>query len=198
MIEITKDAEEQIAKAFQEQPDKFALRLEAKTNGTSEFSYSMKLIREDETLPDDTHVKSGAVALVIDPQSARFLNGATVDYEDRIVRSGFKFINSNKPETPQIGAGPRPDLTGPLAERVQRLIDTELNPAVAAHGGRMDLLGVRDSKVYLSFGGGCHGCGMVDLTLKEGVEARIKEVVPEIQEVVDNTDHSSGQDPYYK
>jgi Fe/S biogenesis protein NfuA len=59
------------------------------------------------------------------------------------------------------------------------------------------LHGVKDNKVYVSFGGGCHGCGMVNVTLKNGVEARIKEVIPEIEEVVDTTDHSSGMNPFY-
>ena len=184
-------------KGLQEQPDKSVLRVEARTNGTSKFSYSMKLIGKDEILPEDVCVKNGDLDVVVDLQSAEYLKGVTIDYEDRIVKSGFKFVNPNNPQTPRIGEGPRPDLTGPLAERVQRLIDTELNPAVAAHGGEMSLLGVRDNKVYLSFGGGCHGCGMVDMTLKQGVETRIKELVPEIQEVVDSTDHSTGENPYY-
>jgi Fe/S biogenesis protein NfuA len=76
-------------------------------------------------------------------------------------------------------------------------VDSELNPAVASHGGRINLHGVKDNKVYLSFGGGCHGCGMVNLTLKNGVEARIKELIPEIEEVVDTTDHTSGMNPFY-
>ena len=80
---------------------------------------------------------------------------------------------------------------------MQHLLDTELNPAVAAHGGRMSLVGVRDNKVYLTFGGGCHGCGMVDMTLKHGVEARIRELIPEVEEVVDTTDHTSGENPFY-
>lgn len=77
------------------------------------------------------------------------------------------------------------------------MLDRELNPAVAAHGGRIGLVGVKDSKVYLSFGGGCHGCGMVDVTLKHGVEARIKELIPEVEAVVDTTDHTSGENPFY-
>ncbi|UCF39455.1 MAG: NifU family protein [Acidobacteriota bacterium] len=135
--------------------------------------------------------------MVVDPASARNLNGVTVDYEDRVVRSGFKFDNPNKPEVPQVGSGPRGDLTGSVAEKVEHLLETELNPAVAAHGGRITLAGVKDNKVYLTFGGGCHGCGMVDVTLKQGVEARIRELIPEITEVIDTTDHSSGERPFY-
>ena len=84
-----------------------------------------------------------------------------------------------------------------MAERVQRLIDTELNPAVASHGGMIQFLGIRDNKADLSFGGGCHGCGMVDVTLKQGVEQRIRELIPEVEEVIDTTDHSAGENPFY-
>ena len=96
-----------------------------------------------------------------------------------------------------MGAGPRADLTGPVAERIQRLFDTELNPAVASHGGEIHFHGIEVNKVYLSFGGGCHGCGMVDVTLKQGVEQRIRELIPEVEEIIDTTDHATGENPYY-
>lgn len=197
MITITEEARKQILVALEGQSDKSILRVEATTNGTSEFSYSMKLIGEGEITPEDTLVNSEDLKVVINSRSVEHLKGAAIDYEDRIVKSGFKFVNPNKPQTPRIGEGPRPDLAGPVAERVQHLIDTELNPAVAAHGGRMELIGVKDSKAYLSFGGGCHGCGMVDVTLKQGVETRIREVIPEIEAVIDTTDHSVGENPFY-
>ena len=197
MITLTDAAKEQILSALAQQEDKTALRVEAKTNGTSDFSYGMKLIGPEESTPEDVVVEGAEFQIVIDPKSAEYLKGASIDYEDQIVKSGFKFHNPNKPEIPKLGDGPRADLTGPVAEQVQRLIDTELNPAVAAHGGSMQLLGVRDNKVYLSFGGGCHGCGMVDVTLKQGVEQRIRDLIPDIEEVVDATDHSTGENPYY-
>lgn len=78
MITLTEEAKEQIVKALQEQPDKSALRVEAETNGTSEFSYSMRLIEKDETLPEDICIKSGDLDVVIDPQSAEYLKGATI------------------------------------------------------------------------------------------------------------------------
>ena len=195
-ISVTDNALEQIQAAMAQQ-EKTALRVEASTNGTSDFSYGMRLIGEEEKTATDTVVQQGDLEVVMDPRSAEYLNGATIDYEDRIVKSGFKFRNPNKPEAPKLGAGPRPDLSGPVAERVQRLIDTELNPAVATHGGVINFLGVKENKVFLGFGGGCHGCGMVDVTLKQGVETRIREVIPEIVEVVDTTDHSSGENPFY-
>jgi Fe/S biogenesis protein NfuA len=196
-ITLTDLARQKVLEALEKQPEKNALRLEARANGTPQFSYSMRLIGEEDKRVDDLRIDSDGLELVVDPNSASNLNGASVDFEDRVVRSGFKFNNPNKPEVPEVGSGPRGDLTGSTAERVQQLLERELNPAVAAHGGRINFVGVKDNKVYLSFGGGCHGCGMVDVTLKQGVEARIRELIPEIEEVVDTTDHSSGQNPFY-
>ena len=197
MIKITDSAKEQISSALAQQEGKTILRVEAQTNGTSEFSYGMKLIGEDEVTEEDTLVDHGTVKIAIAPKSTEYLKGATIDYEDQIVRSGFKFDNPNKPEVPELGAGPRADLSGPVAERIQRLFDTELNPAVASHGGEIHFHGVQDNKVYLSFGGGCHGCGMVDVTLKQGVEQRIRELIPEVEEIIDTTDHATGENPFY-
>ena len=198
---ITDEAREQILAALEGQedqdPPKTAMRVEAHANGTAEFSYGLKLIGDDEVGDQDEVLERDGLKVVVDSGSTRNLEGASLDYEDRIIRSGFKFDNPNKPETPEIGSGDRPDLQGDTAEKVQRLLDTELNPAVAAHGGQISLTGVRDNKAYLSFGGGCHGCGMVDVTLKQGVEARIRELIPEIVEVVDTTDHSTGENPFY-
>jgi Fe/S biogenesis protein NfuA len=84
-----------------------------------------------------------------------------------------------------------------LKTRVQDLIDTMINPAVAGHGGFVELIDVQDDRVYLQLGGGCQGCGMSDVTLKAGIERLIKDEIPEVGEVVDTTDHAAGSNPYY-
>ncbi|PYM51490.1 MAG: hypothetical protein DMD77_09875 [Candidatus Rokuibacteriota bacterium] len=84
-----------------------------------------------------------------------------------------------------------------LAAKVQELIDSTINPAVAGHGGFVQLMEVKDNKVYIQMGGGCQGCGAADVTLKAGIERLIKEELPEIEEVLDSTDHASGTNPYY-
>ncbi len=84
-----------------------------------------------------------------------------------------------------------------IKTRVQEVIDTMINPAVAGHGGYVELIDVQDNRVYLAMGGGCQGCGAADITLKAGIERLLKEEVPEIQEVLDTTDHASGTNPYY-
>ena len=84
-----------------------------------------------------------------------------------------------------------------LANKVQELLDSMINPAVAGHGGFVQLIDVKDNKVYLQLGGGCQGCGAADITLKSGIERMIFEEVPEITEVLDVTDHGAGTNPYY-
>ena len=90
------------------------------------------------------------------------------------------------------------DLSGEVAQRVLQVLEEQVNPAIAAHGGRADLVAVEKEIAYLRLGGGCQGCGMADVTLKQGIEAMIKEAVPSIQAVLDATDHASGTNPYYR
>ncbi|HEU5322093.1 MAG TPA: NifU family protein [Methylomirabilota bacterium] len=88
-------------------------------------------------------------------------------------------------------------MSNDLKSRVQELIDTMINPAVAGHGGFVELIDVQDNRVYLQMGGGCQGCGAADITLKAGIERLIKEELPEVAEVLDTTDHAAGSNPDY-
>src|SRR5215471_4124945 len=82
--------------------------------------------------------------------------------------------------------------------KIQELIDYQINPAVAGHGGFIELLDFKNGIVYLKMGGGCQGCGMANVTLKQGIERMLREEMPEIQQVVDTTDHAGGTNPYYQ
>jgi Fe/S biogenesis protein NfuA len=84
-----------------------------------------------------------------------------------------------------------------IREKVQNLLENAINPAIAGHGGFVDLLDVKDNVVYLALGGGCQGCGMADVTLRQGIEALLRDEIPEIAEIVDATDHAAGDNPYY-
>lgn len=114
----------------------------------------------------------------------------------------------------QIGAAIRTQLASsatPIAEaalagmpgedeiraRVQELLDTQINPAVGSHGGWVELLGVQGNNVFLQLGGGCQGCGMADVTLKQGIETLLRQEIPELGDVLDQTDHAAGRNPYY-
>ncbi len=84
-----------------------------------------------------------------------------------------------------------------LRDRIQGILDREVNPSVASHGGVVRLLDVKENQVYVQMGGGCQGCGMADVTLKQGVEIAIRSEIPEVGEIMDTTDHASGNNPYY-
>jgi Fe/S biogenesis protein NfuA len=97
--------------------------------------------------------------------------------------------------TPQLGAAI--ELTGTPEEKVRRLLEVQVNPAIAAHGGFASLVKVEGSAAHITMGGGCQGCAMSALTLREGIESAILANIPEITEVVDTTDHTSGENPFY-
>ena len=82
--------------------------------------------------------------------------------------------------------------------RIQKILDEMINPAVASHGGYVELLDVKENIAYLRLGGGCQGCGMVNVTLKQGIEATLKEEIPQLAGVIDQTDHAGGSNPYYQ
>jgi len=84
-----------------------------------------------------------------------------------------------------------------IKKRVQSVLDQEINPAVAAHGGWVELIDVKRNEVFIRMGGGCQGCGMADVTLKQGVEKSIRQAIPEVGAIMDTTDHASGRNPYY-
>lgn len=197
MIEVTETAREKIRGALEKSdPPRSHLRIDVRSaNGA--FEYRMAALDGGDVAEGDVTVEAGPVTIVLDPDSARNIEGATIDFHESLIESGFRIDNPNEPESPAFGSGEREDLEGPVPDRVRMLLDQEINPTIAAHGGVVRMVDYRDGKVFLAFGGGCHGCGMVDVTLKQGIETRIREAVPEVVEVVDTTDHSSGENPYY-
>ena len=168
---------------------------------------------------DDVVQHEGDLLIVIAADSVEKLRGATIDWSESPPRSGFKVINPNKPPAlgalptlpmsmaPSVGApgaptvSPRPlrgDLDSELARRVMAVLDRDVNPHIAAHGGHAELAGIEGRTAYLRLGGGCQGCGMATVTLSQGIEVAITEAVPEIGDVVDVTDHASGNNPYFE
>jgi Fe/S biogenesis protein NfuA len=109
--------------------------------------------------------------------------------------------NPNRPPSARRSpamSGPPPDLSGDVAQRLLQVLEEQINPAIAAHGGRADLVAVEADTAYLRLSGGCAGCGMAAVTLSQGIEVAIRESVPEIVNIVDVTDHASGTNPYYE
>ena len=188
MLTITESAKKQIASIVEAQGRQGDhLRIGIIGRSAGDFRYTMNLIEEGQENAGDVAVESDSFKVFIDSQSAPNMEGATIDYIDNGMHgSGFKIEN------------PNPLWTDPVALRVQEVIDSQINPNLASHGGMVDLLDIQESVAYVRLGGGCQGCGMVDVTLRHGIEAMLRETVPEITQVMDSTDHASGNNPYYQ
>ena len=102
------------------------------------------------------------------------------------------------PPSPPPPSSPTGGLDTDLARRVIAILDRDINPNIASHGGHAELAGIEGATAYLRLGGGCQGCGMATVTLSQGIEVAITQAVPEIKHVVDVTDHASGTNPYFE
>jgi len=187
MLTITDAAKKKVLAILEGEEQKdLALRVAIRGRGPGGFRYELQFVGAGERGAEDTVVNAGGFDVLVDPDSAPNLKGATVDFLDGVTESGFKVDN------------PNPLWTDPKAQAVQEVIDSQINPGVASHGGHVALLDVKDNIAYIALGGGCQGCGMVDVTLKQGIEVLLKEAVPEIRQVIDTTDHAAGKNPFYQ
>ena len=192
MIEFTDEAKERVL-AFIDQEGQPELSVRVAVKNSSPFApeYDLLLIEPDEVREEDEAFDQGGFTLYADPHSTDFLEGATIDWVSTLQQSGFKILNPNvKP----LGSEP-PE--GEMAERVQKVLEEQINPGVAQHGGQVSLVDIRDNVVYLRMGGGCQGCGMASVTLTQGIKRALHDAVPEVEGVEDVTDHSAGDNPYY-
>lgn len=162
------------------------LRLQILGRGPDGFQHILSIVSKGEVPEGDVVVETQGLTVFVEGHSAAYLDGVTIQYRDKGPNvSGLEFVN------------PNPLWLDPLAARTHEVLVQQINPAVAAHGGVVNLLEVRDQVAYIELGGGCQGCGMADVTLKQGIEVAIMEAVPEITRVVDTTDHASGTNPYF-
>jgi Fe/S biogenesis protein NfuA len=186
MLEFSEKARDWIAKIIDAQPEKdYSVRLAVTGRSAGGFQYDMGLMKLDEAKPDDVIVDNGVFKTYMDQGSAAQLDGAKVELVENLGQSSLKIDN------------PNPVWSDPIAAAVQQVLDEEINPGVASHGGYVQLLEFKDGTAYVKMGGGCQGCGMASVTLKQGVEVAIKRVVPQVTTVLDTTDHASGSNPYY-
>jgi len=187
MLTFTDAATQKIVKLLEAQDRQgLFLRIAVKGRGPGGFQYSMGFVGPEDREPSDVTFDAGPFRVLMDAESAPNLKGVKVDFIDELNMSGFKLENPNAL------------WSDPLAVAVQRVLDDHVNPAIASHGGYVTLLEVKDNVAYVRMGGGCQGCGMVDVTLKQGIETMIKEAVPQVVSVVDTTDHAAGENPYYE
>jgi Fe/S biogenesis protein NfuA len=165
-----------------------------------EWTYNISLKPLDGAGPDDSLQYADDLGIVVPEADIEKLQGATVDWSDDLMSGGLLVVNPNKPDpaSPMIGGRPGADLSGPVPQRVMQVIEQQINPAIAAHGGSAELVAVEEETAYVRLGGGCVGCGMASVTLGQGIEVAIMEAVPEVRQVVDVTDHASGTNPYFE
>ena len=162
------------------------LRLESAGRRSGRFVYEIDLVDPTSSEPDDLVVETTGLRILVDPSSAAHLQGAVIDLDQSAMGGALTIDNPNE------------GWHDPIAARVQEILDREINPGVAAHGGFVDLLDVRGEAAYIQMGGGCQGCAQVDVTLRQGIEVAIKAAVPEISQVIDSTDHAAGTNPYFQ
>ena len=187
MLSISPKAREMLDQ-FADQAEEasgLVLRVEIVGRGPKGFLYDLQFIGSDDRKENDIELEIEGMKVFVAARSAQYLEGTTLDYKETLMGGGFSFDN------------PNPLWVDELSKAVAEIIASEVNPVVASHGGHVDLIGVDDGKAIIAFGGGCQGCGMVDVTLKQGVEVMIKDNVPGISEVVDATDHAAGTNPFY-
>ncbi len=186
MIEITETAEKAITDLLQDESKSgMSLRIQIVGRGPGGFQYAVKFVPEEDQSADDEAIQFDGFKVLIDPETAPNFKDSTLDYKEDDFQRGFSIEN------------PNPVWKDPDAQAVQELLDTKINPGLASHGGFVALLEYKDDTAYIAFGGGCQGCGLVDVTLKDGVEVTIKEALPQVKKVVDTTDHTSGKNPFY-
>lgn len=186
LISISDTARSKLAELIQgADTPVIGIRVLAEATSPANPQYNLSFVQEGEDFEDDTVIDFDDLKVFIDPDSLNYVQNVRLDF---ITSGGFRIDR----------VLPKAQLKGPVAEKVQRLIDDHINPALQEHGGYVQLIDVQETRVYIELGGGCKGCGMVDVTLKQGIERMIKESIPEISEVLDTTDHASGNNPYYQ
>lgn len=188
MISIADSAKDKIQSMLEaEGKSESALRVRITGRAASGFQHALSLVEPGFEKPNDEIFNVDGIKVLVDPKTLENIEGSEITFVDDLYGGGFQVKNPNTPAW-----------SSETEQKVQEIIDTQVNPSLAMHGGHLELLEVKEDIAYVHFGGGCQGCGMVTVTLKEGVENMIIENVSEINEVIDTTDHASGTNPYYK
>ncbi len=199
MITFTDRAREMV-RSFREENDEDendeevqALRITTSGSPLSR-SFDLTLVHLSERSEDEVVVESDGLTVLVSGADSELLEGATVDYVERVNESGFEVRPVGAGTTAPTRAAGAP--TGEIADRVRDVLDAQVNPAIAAHGGMVSLVDVENTDVYVEMSGGCQGCALSSMTLRQGVERMLREAVPELTAVHDITDHASGDNPY--
>jgi len=191
MLTITESAQDYLAQLLTKQDDVLGVRVFINQPGTPRAETCIAYCREGDVQEGDEERQFDKFTAYIDKRSIPYLEDALVDYaKDRM--GGQLTIKAPNAKLPRV------DEDSPIEDRINYVLYNEINPALAAHGGEVSLIEVtQDDYAVLQFGGGCQGCGMVDQTLKGGVETTLMEQLPQLRGVRDVTDHSDRSNAYY-
>jgi len=189
---IDKIAEIMAMRASGQQAVRVVVHLGGLDGGKSEFKFVDPADRKE----DDAVLDMGPFEVYLDPQAATSLMGAKVDFDEQKYSTGFH-IEYENPLNSYLESRRKDWGEDAVANKVQMVVDEMINPGVASHGGWVVLLDVKDDTAYIEMGGGCRGCAISQMTLKDGIERAITQEVPQIVRVLDTTDHSEGENPYY-
>jgi len=202
MLTMTPEARDKILAVLKDPARKsYGLRLTVTPNGQSTPQYGLSLVDKETPGLNDLVVTVEGVRFYLDRLSTPYVDGATIDYANSAQGEGFVIKTASKPRPPRPQlppelAGEPP--TGPDAEAIQKLLEEQINPGLASHGGEATLIAVKGDVVYIKMSGGCQGCGSATLTLKQGITSLIKRELPHITDVLDVTDHAAGTNPFYR
>ena len=199
LLQITDGARREVQSYQATHSDAGDLALWTEVTGVSgeDYSYNLSLRHATDAGPDDVIEQHEGLSIVIPADSVDKLRGSIIDLIGDFDSGGLIVENPNSP-SPAVDDLPPLDVSGSLSERVTQVLTQQINPGIALHGGKAELAGVEGTTAYLRLSGGCQGCGLASVTLRRGVEVAIKRSVPEIEEVVDVTDHASGTNPYFE
>ena len=177
----------------------YALFLQIDGVQGNQYTYDLSFLDLEQARSDDKRLEFGDLVVIIASKDLDKFNNSKLELSDDPAAPGLTMDNPNTP-SPEIFGNPdeMPELTGELAEKVQTVLESQINPAIASHGGVAQLVGVEGQDIYLKLGGGCQGCGMAQVTLTQGIETSLREAIPEIGNIIDATDHASGDNPYFE
>ena len=182
-------------RAQEDDPETLGLRIEVTGVQGVEYTYDLTFdpVAEADEAAGDVVEAQGELTVIIPGDSVDPLRGATLD----LPTTGQQGLVLRNPNRPDPLSGAHLELTGSTEDKVRQLLDGQINPALAMHGGYSALERVEGDVVYVTMGGGCQGCAVSAMTLREGIARSIKEAIPEVTDVIDTTDHAMGENPYY-
>ena len=193
IIKITKSAEEYRSQLIHDKNETdLSIRIFIADPGTPKAETCLAYCKPDEAMPDDMIINLDLITVNLEKRSIPFLKDAEVNF-DNDTFGGQLTIKAPNARLPNISAD------SPVEDRINYVIYNEINPMLESHGGEVSLVEFNNkNEAVLQFGGGCQGCGMVDVTLKDGIEKTLIKQIPEVKAVKDLTDHSIDDNAYYK